>query len=39
MGGAHWEVRNVQNLTGKSEGKRPLAKPRSRWKDKKIDLK
>jgi len=34
-----WERRGVcRVLVGRSEGKRPLGKPRSRWEDNKMDL-
>jgi hypothetical protein len=26
-------VRNIKKIVGKSEGKRPLGRPRRRWKD------
>ena len=33
------EERRIQGLVGKSEGKRPLGKPRHRWEDNiKMDL-
>lgn len=29
---------SVQNLVGKSEEKKPVSRPRSKWKDIKMDL-
>jgi hypothetical protein len=34
VGGAHGEVRGAYNiLVGRSEGRRPLGRPRRRWED------
>jgi hypothetical protein len=37
--GAHGEVRGAYNiLVGRSEGRRPLGRPRRKWEDIKMDL-